>query len=105
MVTSARGPCRSAARACRSSQPFAALQFVDRGEDALGRGGGVELRQALAGRGGGDRLGQAEKTEMASIKGGSPTALERWIVASTFSPRSQILMSMCGGRSLAVGIL
>ena len=31
----------------------------------------------------------AWNTEIASISGGSPTAFERWMVSSTFSPRSQ----------------
>src|SRR4029077_13086225 len=46
----------------------------------------------------------AAKTEIASISGGSPTALEGWIVSSRFAP-SHRAMSKCSGTSEAQGIL
>ena len=48
---------------------------------------------------------RAEKTDIASISGGSPTALERWMVASRFSPRCQSATLKASGRSPAAGIL
>ena len=44
-------------------------------------------------------------TEMASIKGGSPTALERWMVFSRFLPLSQIRTLNRSGTSPQLGIL
>ena len=72
---------RARARAARASSVQSAIppgELRDGGEDALGRGGGVEGGQTLCPptlrR---SRRCSAENTEMASISGGSPTALER----------------------------
>ncbi|CLR39055.1 Uncharacterised protein [Mycobacterium tuberculosis] len=47
----------------------------------------------------------ASNTEIASTKGGSPTALERPIVGSAFSDHSASLTLNSFGRSEASGIL
>ena len=44
-------------------------------------------------------------TEIASISGGSPMALERWIVFSRFLPLSQSCTTNVSGISPQVGIL
>src|SRR3954452_4803068 len=105
MVTRGAGPRCSASRARMVQSAIAGPELVDRGEDALRRGGGVELWKPPSGRGGGDRLGQGREDRDREHQRGSPTAFERWIVASAFSPRSQIFMPMRAGRSPAVGIL
>ena len=47
----------------------------------------------------------AENTEIASISGGSPTAFDRWMVSTEFSPRYQSFKWKASGRSPAAGIL
>jgi hypothetical protein len=47
----------------------------------------------------------AKKTEIASIKGGSPTAFERCTVASLLRPDSSRRTRNRRGRSLVTGIL
>ena len=47
----------------------------------------------------------AEKTERASISGGSPTAFERWMVGSRLRPGSNSATRKSAGTSEQVGIL
>ena len=50
-------------------------------------------------------MDSASSTEIASMKGGSPTALDRLIVCSAFSAHSASFTLKTRGRSEASGIL
>ena len=77
---------------------------MESAQDGLGRGRGVELRAGAGARAAATASRSAKKADRASISGGSPTALARWMASSRLGWSHRRTLKT-GGRSAAVGIL
>ena len=92
----------------RSSQPSRALSSSIAARMRSGVAGASSFGSPLPGAAAATAWVRAEKTEMASISGGSPTALERWIgglgIASALPDRDlHARRAIVGGRDLVGG--
>ena len=77
---------------------------MESAQDGLGRGRGVELRAGAGARAAATASRSAKKADRASISGGSPTALARWMLSSALALSNRRTLKT-GGRSEMAGIL